>query len=135
LLICSLTVILSAIGPVVLTAVANWPSNRVVWQTCQPGDINYESFDPYCLSVIEGSLDWQSSLFSPPRRYRLFVGRGTEAPGYGYEVEYSFPLAPRDDPDGYIRESKVQWTKEGVTFEEPSGQRLFIPKRLFIAGR
>src|SRR5262249_11971834 len=52
--------------------------DRVVWQDCQPPTVDYHSFDPYCLSVVEGSLEWTGFPLSVTRRFYLFIGRGVE---------------------------------------------------------
>lgn len=74
----------------IIGKLVNIPSNRVIWQTCQPEGINYGSFAPYCVAVVEGSVDWQYAFFMEHRRYSIFIGRGKEAPAYGHSVEFSF---------------------------------------------
>src|SRR5262249_50975121 len=99
--------------------------NAVLWQDCQPDNINYGSFGPYCVSVLEGNL------FEP---YYLFFGRGNTAPSYGYYFTFPFWFDTKD-PVAEIRESKAEWKPEGVTFIAKWGNKLFVPKRAFIGGR
>ena len=114
------------------TWITNWPSNRVIKQWHQPKDIQYQSFDPYTLSVIEGSINWNDIRL--PRHYQLFIGKGDEAPDYGHYIEYSFhPMS--ENIEKHIGRSNVEWTADGATFVENSGHRLFIPKKMFIGGR
>lgn len=114
------------------TAALHWKSDRVVKQWCQPKEVDYQSYDPYCLSVVEGSREWLKPEF--PRRHYLFVGRGTEAPGYGHYKEYSFHPGGAAIDD-HVGRSTVVWNQDGVTFIEATGHRLFIPKEMFIGGR
>ena len=107
-------------------------TDRVIKQWQQPAEVNYGSFDPYCLSVIEGSRDWGKGDF--PRRHYLFVGRGTAAPSYGHSCDYEFH-ASSEDVDAHVAQSSVEWTPQGVTLLEATGHRLFIPKKAFIGGR
>lgn len=127
-----LSLLVLAVG--LLLFLANKPSNRVIWQSCQPDEVSYNSFDPYCLSVVEGSIDWTTFPFGTQRRYFLFVGRGKEAPAYGVYIDFSFPSAGRD-ADEFIRASKVEWDERGLTFVTKAGHRLFLPKEAFVGGR
>jgi hypothetical protein len=40
-----------------------------------------------------------------------------------------------DDLGPYAKRAVVTWSDAGVTFEEPSGHRLFIPKAAYAGGR
>jgi hypothetical protein len=125
---------ISLLLTLVLLLLAAQPSNRVVWQDCQPQTIAYGSFDPYCLSVVEGSRDWGGLPFSVTRRYFLFIGRGTDAPSYGHYLDFTFTF-DGDDPDAFIKASKADWTPDGITFRAKTGHALFIPKSAYIGGR
>ena len=66
--------------------------------------------------------------------YEVFIGRGKSAPAYGHYVP--FPSHPGvNDPETFIRNSKVEWTTEGVNLILERGHKLFIPKGMFIGGR
>jgi hypothetical protein len=131
-----LALLLVAIFAVVVSCVATWflnsRSDRVIKQWHQPKEVEYKSFDPYTLSVIEGAIDWNNLSF--PRRHYLFIGRGTESPSYGHYLDYTFH-AGFEEVDAYIGQSTVEWTSDGLTFVEASGHRLFVPKSMFIGGR
>ncbi|WP_040887551.1 hypothetical protein [Zavarzinella formosa] len=116
----------------VTTIVLNLKSNRVVRQWNQPAEISYKSFDPYSLSVIEGSVDWANLSF--PRRHQLVIAVGPGHPTYGHMIDYSFNSGG-DDIDEHIGRSRVEWSDDGVTFIEVTGHRLFVPKAMFIGGR
>ncbi|MBL8796275.1 MAG: hypothetical protein JNM56_20415 [Planctomycetia bacterium] len=130
--IASLVLFLSAIGSWIGAWCMNARSDRVVRQWLAPEDVQYGSYDPYALSVVEGALDW--NLPRLRRRHYLFIGRGTEAPSYGHYLDYTFHPGGKDI-DTHIGRSTVEWTPDGVTFVEATGHRLFVPKAMFIGGR
>jgi hypothetical protein len=115
-----------------VTLLMNMPSNRILKQWHQPKEIDYKSFDPYTVSVIEGAINW--GILGTSRRHYLFIGRGTEAPSYGHYLDYTFHSG-FEEVDEYIGRSTVEWKPEGLTFVEASGHRLFVPKAMFIGGR
>lgn len=110
----------------------NSRSDRVIKQWHQPGEVDYQSYDPYSLSVIEGAREW--NFFSFSRRHYLFIGRGTNAPSYGHYLDYTFHPGS-EEIDAHIGRSSVEWTQEGLTFVEETGHRLFVPKDMYIGGR
>ena len=120
------------IGGLVLTVAAVWPSSRVVAQWTQPSSVSYASFDPYCLSVIDRGTDYSRIPWG--RTCEVFIGRGIDAPSYGFYASFSFHPSS-DDLDTYIHRSTVTWAGDGVTFTEPFGDRLFIPTAAFTGGR
>lgn len=94
--------------------------------------MDYKSFGPYCLSVVEGRRLW--TTFGWPREHYLFIGRGAEAPGYGQFVPFQF-FPGGDDVGEHIARSTVEWTDNGVTFISASGHRLYVPREGFVGGR
>ena len=125
-------VISALIGGFIVTVSAFWSSSRVVAQWGQPSSVNYASFDPYFLSVVDVGTDY--STFPWGRNHEIFIGRGTSAPDYGHYVRFSFHRTS-DDLDAYIRQSTVTWTSTGVTLTEASGDQIFVPKAAFVGGR
>jgi hypothetical protein len=115
----------------VLVFLMTRPSGRVIAKWNQPASLNYGSFDPYTLAVVEQGID----LYAIPwkRTHVLFVGHG---PGnsYGHRVRFSFVARSRDMED-HIKAATVEWTTNGVKFAVPSGHEVFIPKKAFIGGR
>ena len=109
-------------------------ADRVIWQDCQPPSINYGSFDPYLVSVLEGRKLQGSQPIPSTKRYYIFIGRGTDAPSYGNYLDFAWDFGS-DDPDVHIKASKVEWTPEGLTFIAKTGQTLSVPKKSFIGGR
>jgi hypothetical protein len=108
------------------------PSNRVLKQWPQPTDIDYGSFDPYTVSLVEGAIRWRD--LSLRRDHFLFIGRGSDAPGYGHYLSHTVHNGYEDITD-YIDRSSVEWTAEGISYIEPSGHRVFVPKAMFTGGR
>jgi hypothetical protein len=111
-------------------------SLKVVHTWKQPSQVNYQSNDPYYLSVLESDRDWRDYpfTFEPKYRYLIYVGINDKTPSYGHFLEFPF------DPvvtgiDGYLNQSTVTWTPAGVTLKTPTQHELFIPKQMFIGGR
>jgi hypothetical protein len=85
----------------------------------------------FCLRVAEGQKS--HGLFSSEQLYEIWITR-RGSPDYGYVVHHSF--AWRDfDTNKTIRACKVAWSADGVTLLEPTGQQLFVPKKMYEAGR
>jgi hypothetical protein len=123
------SIVLTTVGLYVLTR----PSLRVIHTWKQPDNIQYDAAT-YYLSVVESDLDWRGFPVHVSRRYFVYVGRDSGTPTYGHMIDFSFyPIA--EDIQTHIRQSTVEWSSEGVTFQTVSGHQLFIPKRMFIGGR
>jgi hypothetical protein len=96
--------------------------------------LDYKSFGPYSVYVLEGARDWSYPL-ALPMRYSVVVARsGLAPPDYGHILDYSFHPGG-NDTEAHIRKSTAEWGPDGVSFVEDSGHRLFIPKKMFIGGR
>ena len=104
----------------------------MIAQWAQPIAVQYDSFDPYSLSIVEKGTDYSSILNWRPA-CEVFVGRGTNI-DYGHAVAFSF-YPGSTKVDTFIRASTVSWSADGVTLIVGSGHRLFIPKAKFIGGR
>ncbi len=130
-----LFLVLTSLGlALVLNFALHRTSNRVIAEWKQVAPVQYKSGDPYYLSVVEGNIDWSFFLPGWERHYFIFVGRESGSPGYGHYVEFSFHPG-YEDLESHIKRSTVEWSDGGVTFNEPSGHVLFIPKQMFIGGR
>ncbi|GAB4575298.1 MAG: hypothetical protein Kow0077_26130 [Anaerolineae bacterium] len=108
------------------------PTDRVLWQACQPDDVNYDDAQ-YCLSIIEGGLNLQFWPLATLRHTAVLVGRSGQA-SYGHYTDYTLH-STGDLSAAYLDALEVSWTAEGVTLAEPSGHRLFIPAQWFTGGR
>lgn len=109
------------------------PTDRVLWQDCQPDDLTYDGAGPYCLSVVEGGLNWQFLPLARVRHHFVFVGRGTIV-SYGHYTDYSIHHGVELMAD-YVQTLTTEWTPEGVTLVETTGHRLFMPADAFTGGR
>ena len=129
-----LPIILSIPLALVFTHFLHRPSNRIIGQWKQPDSINYKSFDPYFLSVVERDVNWTYFPLNWERHYEIYVGTANGTSAYGHFIEFSFHPGD-DDIDSHVKKSTVEWTEAGAIFKEASGHVLFIPKGMFIGGR
>ncbi|MEK7505070.1 MAG: hypothetical protein AAB589_02200 [Patescibacteria group bacterium] len=105
----------------------SWKS-KVLSEWCQPAEVNYDSFGPYCLRIIKQTKTLGSSLIM------AIVNQGNYQSGdYGYTLNYPF----NNFSGEYDQETTVIWQNNGIeiSFPEPDKLRLFIPKDSFIGGR
>lgn len=114
----ALSLALSAVWTTVLGA----RSQKEIFRSCSPS---------FCLRVAEGIKSY--GLFSTEQRYEVWITRAG-SPNYGYVVHHSFGWQDFDT-DKTIRASRVEWSADGVTLIEPTGQRLFVPEKLYRSGR
>jgi hypothetical protein len=113
---------------------AHRQSYRVVAHWPQATSEQYGPGGPYHFLVVEGNRDWRGFPFSLGRNYFLLVGSEISGDQPGYRVDHSFH-PPTADVEAHIRNCSVEWAPLGVWFQEPSGQRLFIPKEAFAFGQ
>ena len=113
---------------------AHHQSHRVMAHWPQSSAVQYDAGGPYHLLVVESDRDWRGFPFSLGRHYFLLIGHEISGDQSGYRVDYSFHPATGDIEE-HLRNCVVDWTPLGVWFQEPSGQRLFIPKEVFAGGQ
>lgn len=106
------------------------PSGRVLLRSTAPSGEH--------LILFEGDRDFRGFPLAVVRRRYVYVGRDDIPTGYGHVT--SFDLHPEMvDPvleaEAYAKRVTVTWSDAGVTLEEPSGHRLFLPRRAFAGGR
>jgi hypothetical protein len=117
----------------VLIVIMNLSSGEILFTSKQPANIAYHSFDPYYLHVIEQNIDWTHFPFGTHRNYSIHISRSKEI-SYGHYKAYSFGLSS-SEATKYLQNCNVNWTNDGVTFLEPTGHKMFFPKKSFIGGR
>lgn len=107
------------------------PTNKVIATWQQPDGSKYDEFPPYCLTVVEGGYD--VSRLPPQRLYCIYVGTDSGKPTHGHLIDFSFHPdgEATQDIENFIKRSSVVWGSDGVTFEDASGYRVFIPKKVF----
>jgi hypothetical protein len=110
------------------------PTFRVLRTWASPPEIRYDDWGPRHLSVGEGGKDFDGFPLHVGRRYFIYVGMEAGTPTYGHRIDHSFTHSV-EDLEPYLERAKTTWSEEGVTFVEPSGHTLFIPKEWFLGGR
>ena len=129
-----LAIISSILLALVFTHFLHRPSNKIIGQWKQSQSVNYKSFDPYFLSIVERDVNWTYFPLNWKRHHLIYVGREDGYPAYGVNIEFSFNPG-LDDVGTHLQKSTVEWSEAGVTLKEVSGIVLFIPKDRFIGGR
>jgi len=99
--------------------------NQVLFESHQPSEIHYGSFDPYILKVVEGSINWRTLGW--PRSVIIKITR-SQSNSYGHFIETNILIEKGDN-------ISVNWMNNAIEIVFPLGQRLVIPKELFIGGR
>jgi hypothetical protein len=97
--------------------------NNEVYTNCQPDNINYESFDPYCIRIFERRGTFYSNK-------EIWITTKVDKT-YGYAIDH--PLN-HTFSSNYESETSVLWTEQGVELEI-GNVTMLIPKDEFIAGR
>ncbi|HEY4506264.1 MAG TPA: hypothetical protein VJJ24_02370 [Candidatus Paceibacterota bacterium] len=104
-------------------------SRKVLLTSCQPAEVTYDSFDPYCLTISKQRL-------SLGTRYVIWVAKQIE-PSYGHGLDYPevnrgfFSISSDDE----ISQTKVVWTSDSIELETPLNTKIFIPMKNFTGGR
>ncbi|MFT5130727.1 MAG: hypothetical protein ACI8W8_004358 [Rhodothermales bacterium] len=101
------------------------PSKQELYRSEQPEELTYGSFDPYLLTVVEGSIQW--TTLGWPRSSIIKVTRSKDD-AYGHIIETSLHA-------GNAGELKSEWRDDGLILIFPQGHTLSIPKQTFIGGR
>lgn len=99
-------------------------NNEKLFTSCQSNEINYESYDPYCVSIIRQRQTLNS-------RYYIWVATQIE-PSYGYAINYPNPDIVSDYE---FQDVKINWTNEGIEVETYLNTKIFLPKENFIGVR
>ncbi len=93
----------------------------------------------YHLILLQGERDYRGFPFSLGYRHFFYAGRESHEPTYGHVIDYELHPGMAgyfdDDLAPYARKASVTWSDTGVTFAEPSGHRLFIPRAAYEGGR
>jgi len=109
------------------------PSLKVVKSWKQAEIVNYNSFGPYFINIVEDNIYLGNLPFTVSRNYFIYVGTESSVVTHGHIKRYSFEY--NQNISRYLDECRVHWTMEGVTFKEPGGHTLFIPRDSFTGGR
>ncbi len=98
--------------------------NKKILQSCQGEYVKYNSYDPYCLTVIKQVRPLGNS-------YIILISRKGDE-NYGHVINYLDPFPLNDDEINTLR---VIWSNDGIELTYASGHKLYIPKESFIGGR
>ncbi len=100
-----------------------WHS-ETIFTAHQPKGINYGSYDPYQISIIQQ----QRTLGS---NYIILVSKSAET-SYGHVINYPATYVVNEKD---MKNAIVNWTNDGVEIETYLNTRIFIPKKNFTRGR
>jgi hypothetical protein len=99
-------------------------ASKIILQSCQGEYVKYNSYDPYCLSIIKQVRPLGND-------YMILISRkGDES--YGHVLNY---IDPDPVSENDIKKTRVIWSGEGIEMTFSSGHKLYIPKERFIGGR
>ncbi len=116
-------------------------SEKVLLKSYQPSEINYKSFDPYCLVIVKQQKTMETRL-----KIKIYKTLGSGM-GVYFEMNYFEDYYNEYIKNKEFERAKVEWSNEGVNLEVPmyvwtengdnfdSKYKLFIPKESFIGGR
>ena len=97
--------------------------NREIFQECQPQNINYQSFDPYCVTVfVEQKMLNKKTVLAISKKIDIY--------GVRHQLDYPYTIANADKPD-----IRITWNSDGVEISNSSSFKMNIPKSSFIGGR
>jgi hypothetical protein len=104
---------------------SDYSDGEILYKSKQPDSINYNSHDPYTLTIKNGPTNWNTSGW--PKTKLLSIHKSIDD-SYGHEI----PLSPLVF-DYY--EIQTEWTDLGVDITFSTGHTMHIPKDSFIGGR
>ncbi len=98
-------------------------SSKEIFKSCQPTNIDYKSFGPYCLWINIEKQPLSSKLV-------LVIAKENDKKGVFHSLNYPNEISETD-----LAKITVLWNENGVEIKEPSGFKMEIPKSKFIGGR
>ncbi len=110
---------------VLVLGVAESHRGKELFRSEQPATVQYHSFDPYLLTVVEGPIRW--TMLGWPRSIIIGLTRSRDD-HYGHFIDMNLPA-------GTAGELAADWSEAGVILRFPSGHTLDIPKTAFIGCR
>ncbi|MDZ4082513.1 MAG: hypothetical protein U1E10_06240 [Bdellovibrionales bacterium] len=100
-----------------------WSRDKL-FTACQPQEIDYRSYGPYCFHVIK-----MNRLLGHQKK--IIISKTAET-DYGHVL--NFPTDHVFDRSEWEK-LRVDWRPEGLEFETALKVRVFIPKENFLGGR
>ncbi len=99
--------------------------NEVIFTSCQPDNINYDSFGPYCVWLYKSN-----TILS--KQYYFFIAKSNVS-NYGYKIAYFNDLT-RDEND--IKNIIITWEEDYVKIQkQDSGTYIVVSSDDFAGGR
>lgn len=99
-------------------------SRKIMYTSCQPPEIDYGSYDPYCLHVI--------TLVQPLSSQNIILISPKANTDYGNVINFPSPnIISKEE----FENLKVQWKVDGLEVETIWNVKLSIPKDNFTRGR
>ena len=98
--------------------------DKLLFESAQPEQIDYQSFGPYRLIIEEGAIKWRTSGWPRGKTLRVY---GQNSPG-GHMLDLE--IAGVD-----MSQAQANWTPDGVELMFNTGHSIKIPKNAFISGR
>ena len=97
-------------------------SSNIIKKECQPLDVRYSSFDPYCVNMVQSSylLYQKCEIWIMQKSFGLNDGYGFWLPVQSMYCFSSF---------------SSHWTKQGVRIKFKDGFESFVPSEMFTRGR
>jgi len=124
LLIALLTVLLLVPYTLVVLILSDMPGGQVLFDSQQPPNVSYGSFDPYEIKIINGPIQWD--VFGWPRSAIIKITpKGAE---YGHYITTDIRIDKGE-------KVSANWTNKTIEISFPLGHKLIIPKEIFIGGR
>lgn len=109
----------------IVLLISDIPGGAVLYESKQPEDIKYGSFDPYVLRIVEGPIKWNMLGW-----HRSSIIRVTRSPdsSYGHFINTDMNILCGDV-------NSIVWSPGGIEICYSRGHKLFIPKTAYIGGR
>ena len=97
----------------------------IILKSVQPNNIQYKSYDPYVLRIVEGRTLWAVVGWDKTKVVKITRSGDTD---YSHSIELDILGVD-------YNKTKVVWTKTGIELIFDTGHKLTIPKKSFIGGR
>jgi hypothetical protein len=117
-------VVMFFLGVIILTQLIGFSwSREEIFESCQPENIDYQSFGPYCLWIYTE----QQTLGIKPL---VLIAKKADPNGIHHRLYYPYPLSQQN-----ISEINVSWHETGIEIKNTSDFMIMIPKNSFVGGR
>ncbi len=98
-------------------------SNKELFKSCQPSNIDYQSYGPYCLYIVKENQVLSSNLV-------LKIAKQDDPKGVYHSMNFPYSVTEVNSTN-----LSVNWSESGVSIQDQSGFKMDVPKAKFIGGR